>query len=249
MVKRRKKEDGTCVFCGAVGEVTDDHVPPKNLFIGIPDDELIKVPSCWPCNTGTSKDDEYFRVFLIPQDAVASHPQAQKLNKRVREKFDETDHKGLEKRMYSQLHAKEVYTPAGIYLGRRDLIYPEYSRIDGTLKKILKGLFFHVMETPFPSGMFHAAVVDKSQIPELQQKLQLDLSFWLEGLDRGPLHDIRDVFSFKWAGSLGPRPPISVWLLTFFGKREFFGITYPRTLCNEIKLLDADPSEFTRSIL
>src|SRR5258708_23868875 len=161
MAAKSKHKNGICVFCGAEGKVTVDHVPPQNLFVGFPDAGLIKVPSCDPCNNSSSKDDEYFRAFLIPQDAVVSHPQAKILNQRVREKFDRSDYKGLEMRMNSQLHAKHVFTPAGIYLGQRDLIYPEYSRIDGTLKKILKGLFFHKMNIPFPSGLFHAAVVDR----------------------------------------------------------------------------------------
>ncbi|SRR6266404_2332420 len=189
MSRRRKNKDGICVFCGANGEMTEDHVPPKNLFRGFSDDGLIRVPACDVCNKGSKLDDEYFRSFLIPQDAVASHPQAQKLNKHVRDTFDASERKGLEIRMYSQRHTKNVFTPAGIYLGKRDLIYPEYSRIDGSLKKMVKGLFFHLMKTPLPSGLFHIAVVNKSQIGELQKILSLDLNYWLEELDKFPVND------------------------------------------------------------
>ena len=136
MAKNKKRKKGICAFCGIEGEITDDHVPPKNLFEGFPDNELIKVPACKKCNGGSSKDDEYFRAFLIPQDEIASNSQAQKLNKIVRVKFDANKRKGLEYRMYSQLHSKDIYTPAGIYIGQKDLIYPEYDRIDGSLKKI-----------------------------------------------------------------------------------------------------------------
>ncbi len=124
MAKQKKDENGVCVFCGVQDKVKEDHVPPKNLFVGFPDEELIKVPGCKSCNEGSSKDDEYFRAFLIPQEDIASHPQAQKLNRIVREKFDASELKGLESRMYSQLHAKDVYTPAGIYLGQKNLIVP-----------------------------------------------------------------------------------------------------------------------------
>lgn len=243
MAKRKKDKNGVCVFCGTEGNMTEDHIPPKNLFVGFPDEGLIKVPSCNLCNEGSSKDDEYFRAFLIPQEDIASHSQAQKLNRIVREKFDSSKRKGLEKRMYSQLHTKDVYTPAGIYLGQRNLIYPEYQRIDFTLKKILKGLFFNLIKRPFPSGLFHIAVVEKSQIAELERLLNLDLEFWIKELAKYPPNDIYDVFSYRCAVSSNPPPLISAWFLTFFGKREFFGLTYPKTLGSEIKLIDRDPNE------
>ncbi len=219
---------------------------PKNLFVGFPDEELIKVPGCKSCNEGSSKDDEYFRAFLIPQEDIASHPQAQKLNRIVREKFDASELKGLESRMYSQLHAKDVYTPAGIYLGQKNLIYPEYHRIDASLKKILKGLFFHLVKRPFSSGLFHTAVVDKSQIGELERILKIDLNFWVSELVKYPLYDVYGVFSYKCAVSINPPPLISAWLLTFFGKREFFGLTYPKNLGSEVTLIDSDPNEIAQ---
>ena len=104
------------------------------------------------------------------------------------------------------------------------------------------------MKTPFPSGKFHTAVVDKSQIRDLQNILQLDLNFWLKELDKATVQDIYGVFAFKCVASLSPQRPISAWLLSFFGTREFFGITYPRSLCGEIILFDADPDEITHTV-
>ena len=249
MAKQKKDNSGICVFCGTECKVTEDHIPPKNLFVGFPDNELIKVPSCYKCNNKSKLDDEYFRAFLIPQEDIYSHPQAQKLNKLVREKFDANKRKGLEMRMYSQLHKKNIYTPAGIYLGKKDLIYPEYDRVDAILKKILKGLFFHLMKKPFPSSLFHVAVVDKSQVGELQRVLNIDLNFWIKQLSKYPSNDIYDVFSFKCAVSTNPPPLISAWFLTFFGKREFFGITYPKEIANEVKLIDSDPDEIAQIVI
>ena len=249
MAKRKKYKKGICVFCKIDGDVTDDHIPPKYLFKGYPDNELIKVPACEKCNGGSKLDDEYFVAFLIAQEDVASNTQAQKLNRKLREKFDTTDLKGLEYRMYSQLHSKDLYTPAGIYLGRRGFIYPQYNRIDGSLKKIIKGLFFHLMKTPFPSKKFHLAVVDITQVDDLQRHINIDLNFWMKELAKRPIlpeyqnNAIYDTFSFKCAVSVNTLPVISVWLLNFFGKRQFFGITYPKIIGNEIELIDADPDE------
>ena len=53
----------TCVYCGERDATTEDHIPPKCLF-GLPlPSTLIKVPSCFQCNS-TSRDDEYFRIAL-----------------------------------------------------------------------------------------------------------------------------------------------------------------------------------------
>ncbi len=59
----RKRELGSCYWCG--GRATSkEHVPPRNLFPGIPDGDLIKVPSCKSHNQGKMKDDERFRIYL-----------------------------------------------------------------------------------------------------------------------------------------------------------------------------------------
>jgi 5-methylcytosine-specific restriction endonuclease McrA len=53
-VARRKT--GPCCYCGKVGPLTDDHVPPRALF---PEEfrqgaNLATVPSCESCNLGAS---------------------------------------------------------------------------------------------------------------------------------------------------------------------------------------------------
>lgn len=249
MAKLKRNKNGICVFCGIEGMVTKDHIPPKNLFVGFPDNSLIKVPSCEACNNQSKLDDEYFRAFLIPQNDIISHPQVQQLNRIVREKFDSSNRKGLEMRMYSQLHSKNLYTPAGIYLGEKKLIYGEYSRIDTILKKILKGLFFHVTEEIFPSGFFNLAVVDKRQINDIERILNIELSSLVEELKNFPFYDIYDIFSYKWGLKDDSEELLTVWLLTFFGKREFFGITYPKNLGSEINLIDSDPNEIAQIII
>jgi 5-methylcytosine-specific restriction endonuclease McrA len=67
------KGSGTCVYCGKVGPTTDDHIPPKCLFPPPIRHTLPKVPSCWTCNGGSSKDDEYFRLRIIARHDVGDH--------------------------------------------------------------------------------------------------------------------------------------------------------------------------------
>src|SRR5262245_49333630 len=74
--KKRRFEEwiGECVYCGKFRPLTDDHIPPRNLYPDPPPDNLITVPSCRPCNGGTSKDDEYFRLCLTRREDLKGHP-------------------------------------------------------------------------------------------------------------------------------------------------------------------------------
>jgi hypothetical protein len=64
---------GQCVYCGRRRQLTVDHVPPRNLFAR-PRPTLITVPSCAPCNTGASLDDEYFYSRIVMHLGAARHP-------------------------------------------------------------------------------------------------------------------------------------------------------------------------------
>jgi 5-methylcytosine-specific restriction endonuclease McrA len=56
---------GECAYCGDVGIITRDHVPPKGIFPKPRPANLITVPACSKCHSQqTSRDDEYFRNTL-----------------------------------------------------------------------------------------------------------------------------------------------------------------------------------------
>ncbi len=54
-----------CVYCGAEAGNTKDHVPPKCLLRKPYPANLLTVPSCADCNSGFSKDEEYFRLIIV----------------------------------------------------------------------------------------------------------------------------------------------------------------------------------------
>src|SRR5258708_2493605 len=55
---------GECAYCGEWRELTRDHVPSRSLFSKPRPSDLITVPSCFSCNNGVSKDDEYFNIVM-----------------------------------------------------------------------------------------------------------------------------------------------------------------------------------------
>jgi hypothetical protein len=54
----------SCYLCGALSDLTLDHVPPANLFPPPRPSNLIKVACCATCNSSYSKDDEAFRLWV-----------------------------------------------------------------------------------------------------------------------------------------------------------------------------------------
>ena len=53
MTKKKKGEQkqGTCVYCGTEGPITDEHVFPEVIFHEL-DDNMVIVPACDACLTG-----------------------------------------------------------------------------------------------------------------------------------------------------------------------------------------------------
>lgn len=245
MTKTKKAKEGICAFCGSFGKVTRDHIPPQNLFLGYSDEGLIKVPGCDDCNQGSKLDDEYFRAFLVRQETVLDHPQAKKLKQHTQQKSDASPRKGLEVRMFQQLHPVRVLTPQGIDLGFQQAIYPEYSRIHSVLKKVVKGLFYTDTGRVLPPN-YYVAVFDTKQVEEFQRWLKVDLGYWINALSNQAWTDIYSIFAYRsFYAEKSKMPTISACHLRFFESRQFFGITYPSAIAREFELLDPIPGDNT----
>jgi hypothetical protein len=53
-----------CYICGAVEDITDDHLPPKGFFPPTQRDNLITAPLCKRCHTPLAKTDEVMRLWF-----------------------------------------------------------------------------------------------------------------------------------------------------------------------------------------
>jgi hypothetical protein len=67
---KNKREEERCFLCGILGqetpegELTDDHIPPKNIFKKPRPSNLITARSCRECNHSYRQDEEYFRIAV-----------------------------------------------------------------------------------------------------------------------------------------------------------------------------------------
>ena len=127
---RSAKKQGVCVYCGFVGDITDDHIPPENLFSKPRPDNLIKVPSCERCNRGFSRDDEYFRLMLIMREDVGLHPEYERLWPTVYRSLKRPEAQGFKTALLENLALRDVQTPGGLYVGRLPTYHVDLKRLD-----------------------------------------------------------------------------------------------------------------------
>src|ERR1700751_6135616 len=99
MSRSERAKVAVCVYCGQTKPVTADHVPPKNLFPKRPPRNLRTVPSCFDCNNGFSKDDEYFRLALTITENAKGHPDRDAVVDRVQRSLNAPAASGLRKQV------------------------------------------------------------------------------------------------------------------------------------------------------
>ena len=147
---KRRTLDEKCVYCGKQGELTDDHIPPKNLFPEPRPSNLITVPSCSDCNVGASKDDEYFRLVLSMRHDTGDHPAVKGVQPSVIRSLGREKAIGLRKAVFDSINLRNVRTKSGICLGQENFIDVDLSRLDRVAARIARGLYFHEFNARLP---------------------------------------------------------------------------------------------------
>jgi hypothetical protein len=100
----------------------------------------ITVPACAQHNGAFSKDEEYFRDFVV--GASYSNPDARKI-------WDEKTLRAIHRSpRYREMLARDVSdvdykTRGGLFLGRVSVMTPDAERIALVLRKIVSGLYLH----------------------------------------------------------------------------------------------------------
>src|ERR1035441_406338 len=133
---------GECAYCGAVGKITRDHIPPKGIFSKPLPDDLITVPACPQCHSDeTSKDDEYFRLALQVREGIENHPD-------------------VIKGLLENIFLAELVSPNGIFIKNQWAIQTDMNRLRRVVTRIMKGLFYKLKEHRIPDG-YEALVCDE----------------------------------------------------------------------------------------
>lgn len=151
-VSSQPKKSGQCAYCGKKQPVTDDHIPPRNLFPKPRGSNLITVPCCEFCRKGWSEDDEYFRAAILCSARVSEQTLAKSPLNSFFRSLDRSEHRKFARMIYESIDEFEIFTKGGIYLGNKPGFRIQKERIDRVTQRIIRGLFFHEKRYPVPEG-------------------------------------------------------------------------------------------------
>ena len=214
------------MYCGHVGAITRDHIPPQNLFPSPRPSDLITVPSCQNCNKGFELDDEYFRLAIATGIDGLRFPKVLDLSIQAINKLQQPSKFKFAKSMLASFRKKPVYTPGGLYLGHRGALEIDRARIVDTVRRVIRGLFFHHLETRLRletavwvwSDWF---VEDGDADPEFLISVKQVFEF----LCTLPLHVVGDgIFRYRYAIDDEDQGG-SAWWLSFYEHRNFIAGT------------------------
>lgn len=207
-----RKPKRKCTYCGAAGVPLErGHVVPKSLY---PDSrrtsdlQLITVPECPACNRGWSDDEAYFRGVLL----LAGEP-----NEPIRELWETKLRRSLDEndgpRRATEL--VERFVSVTVDGNERQVIYPgRDERVIRIIKKIIRGLsHHHRVEDGIDDARIFADVL-RYQVPD---------DLWGEGTFYNHESDIFRYW-FKKCDDENEKELSSVWILTFFDRRDFIAV-------------------------
>ncbi len=226
----KRKKTGECVYCGTIGLVTKDHIPPKNLFKRPRPHNLITVPSCLECNSGSSKDDDYFQYWAVSREDGKGNCDRDGILPSITRSLERPEAAPFSHSFLREIKLARKVSPGGLDLGVGLFMAADGKRLDNVAKRIIKGLFFHITKHRLPDD--HCVqVVHHSRWKLLPHESRVaGNDFVIALLDENPVK-IGEAFRF-WH-LLSPNGwARSVWLIELYGQLEYFCTTCPVELLN-----------------
>jgi hypothetical protein len=148
-----------CVYCGIRPATDNEHVVAK-VFYFKSSKEGITVPSCAHCNRGPGDrgtrdlhlDEEYMRTCLCVAEGAKDHPVVDALlTANIARSFRRRPG-GLRRYLLKGTRLTERKGTDGIFQPYSSPFFrPDFSRFQRVLRKITKGLYYRVANTPLPT--------------------------------------------------------------------------------------------------
>jgi hypothetical protein len=234
LIDQKPKRIGTCVYCGRNRELTDDHIPPKDLFAKPRPYNLITVPACLTCNKSASKDDEYFRMRLCLNDAARGHPDVNGNLPSIFRSLDRPQARGLRTSLLADWRNVEVKSSGGLYLGRRSAFQVDMKRIFRVVARIVKGLYFHETGNIFCSDHGVRVISNETLSEQDPDTIAEFKSTILQPLVAAPLKSIGNrTFAYRYC--LTDVPSVSGWGLVFYDRVQFVALTGPKSEIDAVR--------------
>lgn len=198
--------------------VTRDHIPPQCFFPKPRPSNLITVPSCQDCNLGRSDDDEWFRMIVANRDDLRENQDVQSLLKDIFRSWERPEAFKKLKAITTSLIDMPLFTSDGQYLGNHTVIKVDKERMSEYLKQLIRGLFYHETKTRLTEKVRIGISINFEITPSLQEQA----GQYLKGK---PFQVVGNgLFKYVW-NHIEDDPTTGVWLLVFYNKVPFLGIT------------------------
>lgn len=208
---RRPKRLGLCAICAKRDAVTKDHVPPRGIFCPPRPSNLIRVPACQSCNSGTSGLDERFRVYL-GLHVSRTTPHGVRLYEEARRSLRHNQR--LLREVLASVHPAHLTTEHGIIYERGFRVLWDSNAHDTIVEKTIRGLYYH----HFAETLGSLAKIDVYWFRSLSKELADMSQGWAENrIGRGE-------FIYRFARA-EDAPFDSVWIFEFYGAHWAAGYT------------------------
>ncbi len=200
-----------CAYCAVNEGVTADHVPPKACFAD-PKPQLITVPACDACNHGFSKDDEEFRFMLSLRVGMAT-PATKGLHERNRRTVAKNNRL---KRFLTERREKVWIRGADGFFELGYRIPWIGSGHDQMVRRLVRGLYCHVVGKPLPVGTpIHGTWSKSFEDPYIK-------SLW----NTAHGQNIGDEGQFRYRFLITTdAPEASIWMMIFYDRHFVTGRT------------------------
>lgn len=221
--RKGRQAEGVCIYCGAEGPITRDHVPPKNLFGKPLPPEILKVPSCLRCNNRASKDDEYFRSRFAFRKDIKDHEIVKQIRPVVIRSFERKEQAGFARGFLGILRPVEFPGPPGPEPA--GLTYDvELYRLYRVVSRVTHGYHWDQTGQQIDLSACYVGVLGDQELeaapPEFHDQMHKQFS-------TTTLTTIgNNVFSFRGVRDMDDRR-ITVWLMTFYERVTFLSATLP----------------------
>jgi hypothetical protein len=219
------REPSACYLCG--GELPEDanrdHVIPAQLYDpqNTPGN-LYTLPACPKCNSGLSKDEEYFRACVLSQ-GYGQKEATNVWDGPVRRSLARSQ--GFKRMLASDIVPVAVsvpfYSESGQYIGDGSAIKWSVPRIKRVIEKIVRGLYWRHTETLLGATVFtiwhfdpHQTYPSGATLPELWQRAA---TFESGG----------NVLTYSYLIAEDDARH-SIWWLRFYGTALFLVMTEPK---------------------
>jgi hypothetical protein len=173
-------------------------------------------------------DDQYFLFFIGLREDAKQKSERHKLWQKARRTLKKKEASKFRQKVTAKIKFVQPVTPMGIILPRALSIPIDGARVNETVMRIAKGLYFHETGSRLP-GTHRVIAQDELALqnaPLERMEYVSEIRTLISQLQTMPRKTVGTVFAYHW-DSKPAEPATTMWLLNFFDGIRFFCITQP----------------------